>query len=56
MTIYLVKAKPKKNLIKDLHKQLESGQISQLKPFGKALQSWFTKCKDGRQTMDMHIG
>ena len=23
--------------MKDLHKQLESGQISQLKPFGKAL-------------------
>jgi hypothetical protein len=37
MTIYIVRAKPKKNLIKDLHKQLESGQISQLKPFGKAL-------------------
>jgi hypothetical protein len=37
MTIYIVRAKSKKNLLKDLLKQLESGQISQLKPFGKAL-------------------
>jgi hypothetical protein len=37
MTIYLVKAKPKKNLMKDLHTQLETGQILQMKPFGKAL-------------------
>ena len=38
MTIYIVRAKPKKNLMEDLHKRLESGQISQLKPFGKAIQ------------------
>ena len=37
MTVYLVKAKPKKNIMKDLHTQLGSGQISQLKPFGKVL-------------------
>jgi hypothetical protein len=37
MTVYLVKAKPKKNIMKDLHTQLESGHISQLKPFRKAL-------------------
>jgi hypothetical protein len=37
MTIYIVRAKPKKNLMEHLHKRLESGQISQLKPFGKAL-------------------
>jgi hypothetical protein len=38
MTIYIVRAKSKKNLMEDLHKRLESGQISQLKPFGKAIQ------------------
>jgi formamidopyrimidine-DNA glycosylase len=56
MTIYIVRAKPKKNLMEDLHKRLESGQISQLKPFGKALYYGLQNTKNIKITMHMHIG
>ncbi len=37
MTLYIVRAKPKNDLSK-LRKELESGKISKLRPFGIALQ------------------
>jgi hypothetical protein len=37
MTIYVVKAKPKKDLMADLRQEIISGKISRLKPFGKEL-------------------
>ena len=37
MTLYLVRAKPKNELV-DLRKEMDSGKISMLKPFGQALQ------------------
>ncbi len=37
MTFYLVKAKPK-NQISELRKELDSGKIINMKPFGKSLQ------------------
>lgn len=37
MALYLVKAKPKNDL-SGLRKELNSGEISRLKPFGKTLQ------------------
>ena len=37
MTLYLVRAKPKKELT-DLRKEMDSGKISKLRPFGQALQ------------------
>jgi hypothetical protein len=37
MTLYLVRAKPKKE-ITDLRKEMDSGKISKLRPFGQALQ------------------
>jgi hypothetical protein len=38
MAFYLVRAKPKKELLKSLHDELNSGQISKMRPFGQALQ------------------
>ncbi len=37
MALYIVKAKPKKDLV-DLRKEMDSGKISKLRPFGQALQ------------------
>jgi hypothetical protein len=37
MTLYLVRAKPK-NELTDLRKEMDSGEISKLRPFGQALQ------------------
>jgi len=37
MTIYLVKAKPKKELMADLKQEMISGKISRLRPFGEDL-------------------
>jgi hypothetical protein len=38
MTFYLVKAKPKKERLETLKEELNSGKISRMRPFGKALQ------------------
>ena len=38
MALYLVRAKPKKEL-SDLRKEIDSGKISKLRPFGKTLQN-----------------
>ncbi len=37
MTLYLVRAKPKNDL-SELRKELDSGKISKLRPFGETLQ------------------
>jgi hypothetical protein len=37
MALYLVRAKPKKEL-SDLRKEMDSGKISKLRPFGETLQ------------------
>lgn len=38
MAFYLVKARPRKELLEKLHEELSSGKISKMRPFGKALQ------------------
>ena len=38
MTTYIVRAKPKRDLMVQLDDRLQSGKILQMKPFGKALQ------------------
>jgi hypothetical protein len=38
MAFYLVRAKPKKELLENLHGELNSGKISKMRPFGHALQ------------------
>ncbi len=37
MAIYLVKAKPKMDTLSALRKRLDSGEVSQMLPFGKTL-------------------
>jgi hypothetical protein len=38
MAFYLVRAKPKKEGLKTLKEELNSGKISRMRPFGQALQ------------------
>jgi len=38
MAFYLVKARPRKELLENLDEELSSGKISRMRPFGKALQ------------------
>jgi hypothetical protein len=38
MTFYLVRAKPRRELLRSLHEELSSGKISRMRPFGQALQ------------------
>lgn len=38
MALYLVRARPRKDLLENLHEELGSGKISRMKPFGQALQ------------------
>jgi hypothetical protein len=38
MAFYLVRAKPKKELLESLHRELNSGKRSKMRPFGQALQ------------------
>ncbi len=38
MALYMVKARLKKELLKNLQKNLSSGKISRMRPFGRALQ------------------
>ena len=38
MALYVVRAKPRKNLLENLHDELSSGKISRMRPFGQALQ------------------
>lgn len=37
MALYIVKAKPRKELMKSLREELDSGKISKLQPFGEEL-------------------
>lgn len=37
MALYLVKAKPRKELLESLHGELNFGKISKMRPFGKSL-------------------
>ena len=38
MAFYLVRAKPRKELLKSLHEELSSGKILRMRPFGQSLQ------------------
>lgn len=38
MALYLVRARPRKDLLVNLHGELISGKISRMRPFGQALQ------------------
>jgi hypothetical protein len=45
MTIYVVKAKPKKDLLADLKQEMISGKISRLRPFGEELHRGLEKAR-----------
>ncbi len=49
MTLYIVRAKPKSQL-SELRKEMDSGEISNLKPFGKSLQSGLENARMDRDT------
>jgi hypothetical protein len=38
MAFYLIKARPRKELLESPHGELSSGKISKMRPFGKSLQ------------------
>ena len=38
MALYMVKARPRKELLENLHNDLSSGKISKMRPFGHTLQ------------------
>ena len=38
MALYVVKARPRKELLENLHNDLSSGKILKMRPFGRALQ------------------
>jgi hypothetical protein len=38
MTLYMVRARPKGELLADLKKELNSGKISKIRPFGEEMQ------------------
>jgi hypothetical protein len=38
MAFYLVKARPRMDLLESLHEELSAGKISRMRPFGKSLQ------------------
>lgn len=49
MTLYIVRAKPKSQL-SELRKEMDSGKISNLKPFGKSLQRGLENAKMDKET------
>jgi hypothetical protein len=52
MTFYLVRAKPKKELLENLHKELNSGKISRMRPFGHALQYSLENARIDTENLD----
>ncbi len=46
MTLYVVRAKPKGELMADLKKELKSGKISKIRPFGEELAARLGECKN----------
>src|SRR5215216_4799725 len=38
MALYLVRARPRKEILENLQQELNSGKISKIRPFGRALQ------------------
>ena len=46
MTLYMVRARLKGELMADLKKELNSGKISKIRPFGEELRAWLGECKN----------
>jgi len=52
MALYMVKARPRKELLDNLQKDLSSGKISKMRPFGHALQYSLEKARIDNENPD----
>jgi hypothetical protein len=52
MAIYLVKARPRQELLGNLHEELNSGKISKMRPFRQALQYSFENARIDNENPD----
>lgn len=55
MAFYIVRAKPRKELLENLHKELNSGKISKMRPFGQALQYSLENARVNTENLDYAI-
>lgn len=55
MAFYIVRAKPKKELLENLHQELNSGKISRMRPFGQALQHSLENARIDTENRDYAI-
>ncbi len=55
MAFYIVRAKPRKELLENLHKELNSGKISKMRPFGQALQYSLENARVDTENLDYAI-
>jgi hypothetical protein len=55
MAFYLVRAKPRKELLESLHEELSSGKISRTRPFGQALQYSLENARVDTQNTDFAL-
>src|ERR671930_340474 len=52
MALYMVKARPRKELLENLQKDLSSGKISKMRPFGRALKYSLENAKIDNENPD----
>lgn len=52
MAIYLVRAKPKKERLESLQKEMDSGSIAKLRPFGEALHAGLKNARIDTENRD----
>jgi hypothetical protein len=52
MALYMVKARPRKELLENLQKDLNSGKISKMRPFGHVLQYSLENAKIDNENPD----
>jgi len=55
MALYMVKARPRKELLENLHNDLSSGKISKMRPFGRALQYSLENARIDNESPDYAI-
>jgi len=55
MALYMVKARPRKELLENLQKDLSSGKISKMRPFGRALQHSLENAKIDNENPDYAV-
>lgn len=56
MAFYLVKARPRMDLLESLREELSSGAISRMRPFGKSLQYSLENARIDTEDSNLHYG